>query len=256
LGADADILPKPLVPVGGRPILWHIMSHYASHGLNRFVLCLGYRGEQIRDFFLNYRERHNDFTLRMGATTDDVEFHLTDSPEWAVTCAETGLASQTGARISRIRRYISGDYFLCTYGDGVSDVNVDALIAYHLSHGRIATVTGVLPPARWGELVLDGDSGVSSFSEKPALGPRGGAGYVNGGFFVFSRGIFDYLSDREDCILERGPLESLAAAGELKIYRHDGFWQCMDVPKDRDMLDEHFARGGHLPTTPRVPLAR
>ncbi|MGZ8474919.1 MAG: glucose-1-phosphate cytidylyltransferase [Candidatus Limnocylindria bacterium] len=254
LGTDADILPKPLVPVGGRPILWHIMSHYASYGLNRFVLCLGYRGEQIREYFLTYRDRHNDFTL--GMRRGDLSVQETDAPDWEVTCADTGLDTQTGGRIARVRPYITGDTFLCTYGDGVSDIDLGTLLDFHRSHGRVATITGVLPQARWGELVLDGETSVSAFSEKPRLGPRGGAGYVNGGFFVFSSRIFDYLANDSACVLERGPMERLAADGELQVYRHDGFWQCMDVPKDRDMLDEHFARGGHLPARSRVPVAR
>jgi glucose-1-phosphate cytidylyltransferase len=255
LGADTDVLPKPLVQVGGRPILWHIMSHYADHGFNRFVLCLGYRGEKIRDYFLNYRAYHNDFTLRMGRGARELDVRLTDDVDWEVTCAETGLEASTGARIARIKRYISGDYFLCTYGDGVSDVDIGDLIGFHRRHGRIATVTGVRPPARWGELVLGHDSHVSRFAEKPSLGPRAGTGYVNGGFFVFSREIFDYLEERDECVLERRPMEALAEAGELKIYRHDGFWQCMDVPKDRDMLDEYFTHRPE-PVPLRVSQAR
>ena len=257
LGAETEILPKPLVEVGGRPILWHIMSHYAQYDLTRFVLCLGYRGEKIRDYFLNYRAHQNDFTLRLNHDDPRLDFHLTDVVDWEVTCADTGLDTPTGARISRIQRYITSPYFLCTYGDGVSDVDLRALIAFHLDHGRIATVTGVVPAARWGELVIADDSSVSWFAEKPTLGPRAGAGYVNGGFFVFSREIFDYLDDRDDCVLEGRPLQALAQAGELMIYRHDGFWQCMDVPKDRDMLHEHFSRQDRaMPTRHRVPLAR
>jgi glucose-1-phosphate cytidylyltransferase len=257
LGADTEVLPKPLVDVGGRPMLWHIMSHYASYDLKQFVLCLGYRGEMIRDYFLNYRAYRNDFTLRMDHENPQLDIHLTDVVDWEVTCADTGLDTPTGARISRIQRYITSPYFLCTYGDGVSDIDLHELIEFHLAHGRIATVTGVLPPARWGELVIGDDSHVARFAEKPTLGPRAGAGYVNGGFFVFSREIFNYLDDLNDCVLERRPLEALAKAGELKIYRHDGFWQCMDVPKDRDMLDEYFSREGHdMSVRPRVPLSR
>ncbi len=245
LGAETEVLPKPLVQVGGRPILWHIMSHYAQYDFKRFVLCLGYRGDMIRDYFLDYQVHHNDFTLRMGQDRPSVDIQDRDVLDWEVTCADTGLDAQTGARVARIERYIDSDYFLCTYGDGVSDIDISALIAFHLEHGRVATVTGVLPPARWGELVLGEDHEVSRFEEKPKLGPRAGTGYVNGGFFVFSRRIFDYLDESADCILERRPLEKLAEEGEIKVYRHRGFWQCMDVPKDRDMLDEHYARNGH-----------
>jgi glucose-1-phosphate cytidylyltransferase len=260
LGAETDVIPKPLVTVAGKPILWHIMSHYARFGLNRFVLCLGYKGEKIREYFLNYLTHANDFTISLDGS-NDVEVHVADQPGWQVTCADTGLDAQTGARIRRVQRYVTSPYFLCTYGDGVSDVDLEALVDFHLTSGRIATVTGVHPPARWGELVLGDDANVSSFSEKPVLGPRAGMGhsYVNGGFFVFDRAVFDYLTDDDSCVLERDPLEQLASADQLGIYRHEGFWQCMDVPKDRDMLDEVLAPGGAHATLngshPRVPAA-
>ena len=250
LGADTDVLPKPLVTVGGRPILWHIMSHYARFGLNRFILCLGYKGEQIREYFLNYRLHNNDFTIKLNGGEPRIVSHLTDVVDWEVTFADTGLDAMTGARIKRIERYIDTPYFLCTYGDGVSDVNIPELIDFHQGHGQTATVTGVHPPARWGELILGEEHAVAGFSEKPSLGPRGGGGggYVNGGFFVFSRQLFDYLWADDDCVLERDPLEKLVADDQLRIFRHDGFWQCMDVPKDRDMLDELFsANGGTYP---------
>lgn len=245
LGAETDVIPKPLVTVAGKPILWHIMSHYARFGLTRFVLCLGYKGEKIREYFLDYRTHQNDFTIRLDGQ-HDVEVHVADEPGWEVTCADTGLDTQTGARIRRVERYVKSPYFLCTYGDGVSDVDISALVDFHLESGRIATVTGVHPPARWGELVLGDNANVSEFSEKPILGPRAGKGhsYVNGGFFVFDRRVFDYLTTDDSCILERTPLERLAREEQLGIYRHDGFWQCMDVPKDRDMLDELLAPGG------------
>jgi glucose-1-phosphate cytidylyltransferase len=255
LGADTDVLPKPLVTVGGRPILWQIMSHYARFGLNRFILCLGYKGEQIREYFLNYRVQNNDFTIQLNGGEPRVISHLTDVIDWEVTCADTGLDAQTGARIKRIEKYIDSPYFLCTYGDGVSDVNILDLVDFHRQHGRVATVTGVHPPARWGELVLGEDTAVAGFTEKPALGPRAGAGaYVNGGFFVFNRELFEYLSAEDDCVLERTPLERLAAENQLRIFRHDGFWQAMDVPKDRDMLNELFAsNGGAYPGTASAP---
>lgn len=249
LGADTDILPKPLVTVGGRPILWHIMSHYASFGLNRFILCLGYKGDQIREYFLNYRLQSNDFTIQLDGGEPTVVSHLTDVIDWEVTCSDTGQDAQTGARIKRIEKYVDTPYFLCTYGDGVSDVDISRLIDFHTAHGRAATVTGVHPPARWGELVLGDDAAVSGFSEKPALMPRAGGGaYVNGGFFVFNRELFDYVWPDDDCVLEQAPLERLAAEDQLRIFRHDGFWQCMDVPKDRDMLNDLFSGSeGPLP---------
>ncbi len=238
LAPDTDVIPKPLVKVGGRPILWHIMAHYASYGLNRFVLCLGYKGEMIRDFFLNYRTHNNDFTLRLNHGEPQLVAHIEDAVDWEVTCAETGIEAQTGARIRRIAKYVDSPYFLCTYGDGVCDVDLDALIAFHKSHGRLATVTGVHPPARFGEFILGEEARVARFEEKPTLNPRAGQGYVNGGYFVFDRAVFDYLDWDDGCVLERGPLERLAQEGELRIFQHEGFWQCMDTPKDREMLDE------------------
>lgn len=244
LGAETDVLPKPLVKVGGRPILWHIMSHFASFGLKRFVLCLGYKGEMIRDYFLNYHVHSNDFTIHMDNGQPQVVLHRSEMLDWEVTCAQTGLAAQTGTRIHRASKYIESPYFLCTYGDGVSDVDLHALMDFHRAHGRIATVTGAHPPARFGELVLGEDTRVAQFSEKPQLGPRSGSGYVNGGFFVFNRSMLDYLSDDDSCILEREPLERLAAEDELRVFKHDGFWQCMDTPKDRDMLDDLLRTAG------------
>jgi glucose-1-phosphate cytidylyltransferase len=224
------------------------MNQYAHDGFDRFVLCLGYKGEMIRDYFLNYYAHHNDFTLRLNGSQPTLQTHVEDTLNWEVTCADTGQNAQTGARIRRIQKYISGSYFLATYGDGVCNVDINELIAFHREHGRVATVTGVHPPARFGELVVGDQSRVSQFAEKPKLGPRAGSGYVNGGYFVFNREIFDYLEDDDACILERTPLERLAAEGELQIYRHDGFWQCMDTPKDREMLDD-------LLSSPSSPLA-
>lgn len=257
LGPATDVTPKPLVPIGGRPILWHIMAHYAAYGFRRFILCLGYRGEMIRDYFLNYYYHNNDFTLRLDGGVPRVTPHLKDVIDWEVTCADTGASAQTGARVRRIQPYLTSPYFLCTYGDGVSDVDLHALVRFHQAHGRIATVTGVHPPARFGELVLDGDVRVSEFAEKPHLGPRAGHGYVSGGFFVFNRDIFQYLDDGDDCVLERGPLERLAAEGELQVFKHQGFWQCMDTPADREMLDKLLSGAGGaaglVGTAPRPP---
>jgi len=239
LAPDTDVIPKPLVNVAGRPILWHIMRHYANYGFKRFVLCLGYRGEMIRDYFLNYHLHHQDVTLYMGRQ-DRVVTHANDDLDWEITFADTGVGAQTGARIARVAQYVAAPFFLCTYGDGVSDIDVDALVAFHHQHGRVATVSGVHPPARYGEMVLGEGVRVAEFREKPTLElhPRAGTGYVNGGFFVFDRRVFQYLSTDDGCILEREPIERLAGEGELCIYQHHGFWQCMDTPKDRDMLNE------------------
>jgi glucose-1-phosphate cytidylyltransferase len=240
LAPDTDIIPKPLVQVAGKPILWHIMRHYASYGFKRFVLCLGYRGEMIRDYFLNYQLHNQDITLYMAERDRRVVSHGSEDLDWEITFADTGNNAQTGARIARVARYVKSPYFLCTYGDGVSDIDLDALLNFHLEHGRIATVSGVHPPARYGEMVIGDGIRVAEFREKPTLTlhPRGGTGYVNGGFFVFDRQFFRYLSIDDGCILEREPIERLAAEGELCIYQHHGFWQCMDTPKDRDMLNQ------------------
>jgi glucose-1-phosphate cytidylyltransferase len=228
------------------------MRHYASFGFKRFVLCLGYRGEMIRDYFLNYQLHNADFTLHMNEHAPRIESHAAESLDWEVTFADTGVSAQTGARIARIARYVTSPYFLCTYGDGVSDIDMRQLVDFHLEHGRIATVSGVHPPARFGEMVLGDGIRVSRFHEKPPLElqPRAGAGYVNGGFFVFDRAIFDYLSVEDSCILEREPIEGLANDGQLCIFQHEGFWQCMDTPKDREMLDAmlQYRDGAEVPT--------
>ncbi len=249
LGAATDVQPKPLVEVGGRPILWHIMAHYARYGLRRFVLCLGYKGEMIRDYFLNYHTHNNDFTVYLGGGTPRLVPHLKDVVDWEVTCADTGRTAMTGARIWRVREYIRAPYFLCTYGDGVSDIDLQALMAFHRAHGRVATVTGVQPPPRFGELVLGDDTRVLEFREKEKANPPHGRGtrYISGGFFVFDTRVFDYLSDDDGLVLESAPLERLAADDQLRVFKHDGFWQCMDTPYDQDILDRLLsARPGSM----------
>jgi glucose-1-phosphate cytidylyltransferase len=235
---ETEFRPKPMVEVGGRPLLWHIMKHYAAHGLDEFVLCLGYRGAMIKEYFLNYRLLNSDFTLDLGSGRIE---HETDRPEeWKVTLADTGEDAMTGARVKRVERFLGdSDVFLCTYGDGVSDVDIGKLLAFHRAHGRLATVTGVLPPGRFGHLQLDGDA-VRGFAEKPA----GGEGRINGGFLVFSREFLDRLSSDDSCVLEREPLERLAAEGELQMFNHDGFWQCADTMRDVELLRSLWTRDG------------
>jgi glucose-1-phosphate cytidylyltransferase len=235
LREETEFRPKPMVEVGGRPLLWHIMKIYAHHGFDEFILCLGYKGEQIKQYFLNYEAMTRDLTVKLGASRS-VTLHEGDLESWTVTLADTGAAAQTGARVKRIARYISGNTFLMTYGDGVADVDLRAVLAFHRAHGRIATVTGVRPPSRFGEL-LTADTRVVQFSEKPSISQ----GYINGGFFVFEREIFRYLSDDDACVLEREPLERLAKDGQLEMYPHEGFWQCMDTPRDLQHLAEHWA---------------
>ncbi len=231
----ADDLPKPMIPVGDHPILWHIMKTYAAAGHKDFVLLLGYKGWEIKEFFLNYRARLNDFTITLGKA-DSVDFHsVHDETDWRVTFAETGLDSLTGSRLKRARRYVGDDdSFMLTYGDGVGDVDIARLIAFHRAHGRILTVSGVHPPGRFGEIAHAADGSVVEFNEKP----QATGGRISGGFFVCRREIFDYLEPgRDDITLEAEPMRRLARDGQLMMYEHDGFWQCMDTYRDFQLLN-------------------
>jgi glucose-1-phosphate cytidylyltransferase len=226
-----------MIEVGGRPLLWHIMKIYAHHGFEDFVLCLGYRGEQIRQYFLEYETMTRDVTIRLGGAPR-VTLHGDAIEPWTVTLVDTGVSAQTGARVKRVERHVTSDTFLLTYGDGVADVDLGALVAFHRRHGRIGTVTGVRPASRFGELLTAG-SHVVEFSEKPTTSQ---GGYINGGFFVFERAFFEYLTDADSCVLERDPLERLAKDGQLEMYPHDGYWQCMDTPRDLQHLTEAWQR--------------
>jgi glucose-1-phosphate cytidylyltransferase len=227
---ETEFRPKPMVEVGGRPLVWHIMKGFAVHGYRDFVLCLGYRGSMIKQYFANYRVLNTDVTLDLGSGA--VSYESDHAEDWRVTLVDTGDDAMTGARVKRVAGYLSGsDHFLCTYGDGLADVDVSALVRFHRRHGRLATVTGVQPPSRFGRLVTDGTE-VHRFSEKPA----DESGLISGGFFVFDRRVLARLSDTSDCVLEREPLERLAADRELHVYRHDGFWQCADTVRDVDVL--------------------
>lgn len=228
---ETEQKPKPMIDIGGKPIVWHIMKSYERHGISEFVLCLGYKGDKIKDYFLQYEAMSSDFTIQLGSRSS-IEFHSpVDEQSWRVTLADTGLDAMTGARVKRVQRYVGNEPFCLTYGDGVSDVDVTAAIAFHKRHGCIGTVTGVRPPGRFGELDVTGDQ-VASFAEKPPAAH----GLVNGGFFVFEPAIFDYLRSDDDCILERAPLEKLARDGQLQVYRHEGFWQCVDTYRDYELL--------------------
>jgi glucose-1-phosphate cytidylyltransferase len=239
----SEVLPKPLLPIGGKPVVWHIMKGYARHGVREFVLCLGYKGWLLKEFFLNYRSMTTDVTVTLGRR-DGLEFHgRHDEEDWRVTLAETGDATQTGGRVSAVRRYVEGDEpFLLTYGDGVSDVDVPATIAFHRQHGRIATVTAVRPPGRFGEMRIE-DGRVAEFNEKP----QATEGFINGGFLVLDgRRIWEYLGTEPGAILEREPMQRLARDGELVAYRHSGFWQPMDTAREYQLLNELWA-GGRAP---------
>jgi glucose-1-phosphate cytidylyltransferase len=226
---ETEFRPKPMVEIGGRPILWHIMKIYAAAGVREFVLALGYRGSMIKDYFLHYDAQNSDLTLDLR--TGAVDLSRRHREDWRVTLVDTGLETMTGARVRRLQPYLAADdVFLCTYGDGLADVDVAALIRFHRAHGRLATVTGVRPPSRFGRLVADGAT-VGSFLEKPEGGER-----INGGFFVFDRRVLDRLSADPACVLEREPLEGLAGDGQLMVFEHDGFWQCADTVRDVELL--------------------
>ncbi|HMJ33094.1 MAG TPA: glucose-1-phosphate cytidylyltransferase [Baekduia sp.] len=233
---ETEYRPKPMVEVGGRPLLWHIMKLYAAHGLTDFVCCLGYRGAMIKQYFLDYHALRSDMTVSLAS--GDVEYASGEVDDWRVSLVDTGQDAMTGARVKRVEHHLGGaDVFLCTYGDGLADVDIRALVDFHRSHGRLATVTGVYPPSRFGELATDG-SQVTSFVEKPA-----GEARISGGFFVFDRAVLDRLSPASGCVLEREPLEGLAADGELCVFPHDGFWQCADTVRDVEHLRGLWDRG-------------
>jgi glucose-1-phosphate cytidylyltransferase len=228
----AEDLPKPLVPIGGKPILWHIMKGFAEQGFDDFILCLGYKSWLIKRYFLDYQAAQADFSLRL-AVPEQVQILAPEATEnWQVTLAETGLEAMTGCRVKRIEKYITGDHFFLTYGDGVADVDLPKLLEFHHDHGKIATVTSVQPSGRFGELEFDGDR-VLQFTEKPVQA----RGWINGGFFVLQRRIFSYLPDDPGLTLEGPPMQELTREGELMAYRHDGFWHPMDNSRDFKYLN-------------------
>lgn len=232
LGKETDLIPKPMIQVGDKPILWHIMKIYACHGFKDFILCTGYKGEVIREFFLNYSALNYDFTINLGERKMKLYGNHPESG-WNVTLADTGLKTMTGARLKRVEKYIDSDIFMFTYGDGVANIDINKLISFHKSHKKIGTVTGILPFSKFGELAISGKK-VTDFGEKA----RSENNYVSGGFFVFSKKFFKYLSSKEDCTLEDKPLSNLTKDGELMVYKHNDFWQCLDTPRDISILNE------------------
>jgi glucose-1-phosphate cytidylyltransferase len=238
LSEYTEAIPKPMVTVGGRPILWHIMRTYARFGHKDFFLALGYRAEIIKEYFFHYRSLNADFSVDLA--TGIVTPHQVDDADWRVTLVHTGLESMTGGRVKRLQRFIGNETFMLTYGDGVANIDLERLLTFHRSHGKLVTVTAVHPGARFGELDMVGDR-VDSFEEKPQTRQ----GWINGGFFVIEPGFFDLIAD-DTTVLEREPLERAAKMGELMAYRHDGFWQCMDTKRDRDLL-EHLWLSGDPP---------
>lgn len=235
LREETSIRPKPLVEIGGYPMLWHIMNIYAAHGFNEFVVALGYRGSAIKDYFTNYHHRASDMTIQLR--TGVVSVQDVQAEDWTVHLLNTGLDTATGGRVKRAGAYVGEETFMLTYGDGVADVNIADLVRFHRSHGLLATVTAVRPSARFGGLRLEGDR-VGLFEEKPQLGE----GWVNGGFFVLEPGALGYI-DSDDVPFERAPLEKLAEAGQLAAYRHDRFWQPMDTLRDVELLESLWEAG-------------
>jgi len=238
LREETEFRPKPMVNIGSRPILWHIMKYYSQFGCANFVLALGYKGEMIKNYFCHYELMNSDVTIQLGQPENMCFHHSHNEAGWKITLANTGESSLKGARLKKVEKYITDETFMVTYGDGIADVDITALLAFHRDHGRLATVTGINPASRFGELKTDGAQ-VLSFSEKP----KNGESLVNGGFFVFNRPIFDYLTADDFCDLEVGALEKIAAEGQLMVYKHRGFWACMDTLRDMEYLNKLWNDG-------------
>ena len=242
LKEETEFRPKPMVNIGSRPILWHIMKTYAHYGYSEFVLPLGYKGHMIKDYFYHYELMNSDITLELGRRNSAELHNCHDETGWKITLANTGEKTLKGGRIKRIERYIDEDTFMLTYGDGVGDVNIPELLKFHHDHGKMITVTGIKLATRFGELNLEGNQ-VKSFTEKPE---HSTSGLISGGFFVVNRRVFDYLTDDEGCDFEYGPLETIASEGELMVYKHDGYWACMDTLRDTEKLNRIW-NGGRAP---------
>ncbi|HEX4348181.1 MAG TPA: glucose-1-phosphate cytidylyltransferase [Vicinamibacterales bacterium] len=237
LSEETALKPKPMVEIGGKPILWHIMNLYAAYGVDEFIVALGYRAEVVKEYFLNFYALNNNITLDLA--TGSTTVHDGNQPRWKVHLVDTGLHTQTGGRVKRIERWLGEhETFLMTYGDGVADVDVRKLIRFHESHGKLATVTTVRPPARFGGIVFDGGNRVAEFTEKPQTGE----GWINGGFFVLNRAALKYV-EGDATLWERDPMERLAADGELMAYRHEGFWQPMDTLREKRLLEDLWTSG-------------
>ena len=239
LREETEFKPKPLVHIGKYPILWHIMKHYSNYGYNDFVLCLGYKGDMIKEYFLNYEWRINDFTLSLGKEKKIPINHTNTEENWNITFVDTGDNTQTGGRIKKIQKYITEENFLATYGDGVSNIDIDKLVSFHLKKGKVGTITGVHPWSKYGTVHTNKDEIVSRFKEKPIL-----KDVINGGFFVFKKKIFNYL--HEDSLLEKEPFEKLANERQLALFNHHGFWHCMDTYKDFQDLNNIWENGKPL----------
>jgi glucose-1-phosphate cytidylyltransferase len=235
ISEETSIRPKPMIEIGGRPMLWHIMKVYSAHGINEFVVCCGYKGYVIKEYFANYFLHMSDVTFDMQ--NNKMEVHQRNAEPWRVTLVDTGEETMTGGRIKRIANYVTGEDFCCTYGDGIGDINITALINFHKQHGKLATLTATQPPGRFGALNLSGNN-IVSFQEKP----QGDGSWVNGGFFVLSPEVLDYIKD-DHTVWEREPMEQLAGDGQMAAYFHSGFWQPMDTLRDKNHLETLWASG-------------
>jgi glucose-1-phosphate cytidylyltransferase len=237
LKEETEFRPKPMVPIGNRPILWHIMKIYAQQGFKDFVLALGHKGEMIKEYFQHYELMNNDVTLELGRPENCLIHQNHGEAGWKVTMVDTGQQALKGARLKKIAKYIDGDEFMVTYGDGVGNVDIKALLEFHRSHGKMVTITGAISASQFGKLEIQEDNAVSFF-EKPKADS-----FINGGFFVFNKAIFNYLTDRDDCDLEYGTLEKLSKEGQIKVYKHHGFWANMDTFRDMEYLNKLWDEG-------------
>ena len=237
ISEESHLKPKPMIDIGDMPILWHVLKGYSNFGFNDFIICCGYKAYMIKEYFADYYLHRSDITFDF-ANDNCVTIHNNIAEPWRVTLVDTGLTTMTGGRLKRVEKYLDNESFMLTYGDGVSDVDIDKLIDYHKSHGKMATITAIQPGGRFGMLDIDGKNNINSFKEKSVED----GGWVNGGFMVLEPGILD-LIDGDDTILERHPLETLASRGELNAYKHNGFWQCMDTLRDKIYLEELWQSG-------------
>ncbi len=238
ISEESHLRPKPMIEIGGQPILWHIMKIYSHYGFNDFIICLGYKGYIIKEYFADYYLHTSDITFdfRHG---NEMTVHNNISEPWKVTLVDTGLHTQTGGRLARVKDYIGDEPFMLTYGDGVSDINIQELVQYHQSHGRLATMTAIQPGGRFGVLEIGQQDNISAFREKA----KEDGGWINAGFMVLEPGVLEYVTPSEDCIFEQAPLQNLSADGQLMAYKYGGYWQCMDTQRDKTVLEERWGNG-------------
>jgi glucose-1-phosphate cytidylyltransferase len=237
LSEETVLKPKPMVEIGGMPILWHIMKIYAAHGFNDFIVCLGYKGYVVKEYFANYFLHKSDVTIDLK--NNSIEVHESEAEPWKITLVDTGDNSMTGGRIKRIKKYVNNETFMLTYGDGVGDININELVKYHSENRKLCTVTSVQPSGRFGALDLSPDNQVRSFLEKP----KGDGSWINGGYMVCEPGVFDFIKDGDSTIWEQEPMQNIATAGQMNAYKHHGFWRPMDTLKDKHDLNEMWDKG-------------